>query len=56
MVTVHRINSSEFSTTTERPKNSRLDCNKIELNFGVSPDNWKKSLEMLINSWSIKDV
>ena len=56
MVTVHRINSSEFSTTTERPKNSRLDCNKIELNFGISPDNWKKSLEMLINSWSIKDV
>jgi dTDP-4-dehydrorhamnose reductase len=56
MVTVHRINSSEFPTTTKRPKNSRLDCNKIELNFGVSPDNWKKSLEMLINSWSIKDV
>ena len=56
MVKVHKINSIEFPTFAKRPKNSRLDCNKIEVNFDIGPDNWKKSLGELLSSWSITNA
>lgn len=56
MVKVHKINSIEFPTFAKRPKNSRLDCNKIEVNFNIGPDNWKKSLGELLSSWSITNA
>ena len=46
---VIRISSNDFETKAKRPNNSRLNCKKIELNFGIDSDDWKKSLDILLN-------
>ncbi len=50
-VSVKRISSHQFKSKARRPKNSKLECKKIELNFGLKYDNWKKSLDILLRSW-----
>ena len=55
-VNVKRICSNDFKSKAQRPKNSKLDCKKIELNFKLTYDNWKKSLDILLSSWMKKNV
>ena len=54
-VKVKRINSSDLRPKAKRPQNSMLECKKIELNFELACDNWKKSLDILLSSWVIKN-
>lgn len=38
------IPTSAYPTPAKRPANSRMDCNKIALHFGVQPSNWQQAL------------
>lgn len=38
------IPSSQFPTLAQRPKNSKLCCNKIKQTFGLSPCDWRSAL------------
>jgi dTDP-4-dehydrorhamnose reductase len=42
------IPSSEYPTPAPRPLNSKLDCSKIYEEFGIQPDDWKKSLKDVV--------
>ncbi len=39
------IPTSAYPTPAKRPENSRLDCSKIENQFGIKPSNWVAALE-----------
>ncbi len=39
------IPSSAYPTRAQRPANSRLDCSKIGLKFGIKPSNWPLALK-----------
>lgn len=43
------ISTKEFPTPARRPKNSRLNCNAIETEFGISPSNWQFELDNIKN-------
>ena len=40
---VKAISTAEYPTPAKRPANSRLDCDKLNVNFGVSLPNWRES-------------
>lgn len=42
---INPIKSSEYTTMAIRPLNSRLNCDKIHNNYGISMDNWKNILQ-----------
>ena len=44
------ITTAEYPTPAARPLNSRLDCSKIAAEFGISPDDWKSSLRIMLES------
>ena len=44
------ITTAEYPTPAARPLNSRLDCSKIAAEFGISPDDWKSSLGIMLES------
>jgi dTDP-4-dehydrorhamnose reductase len=39
-ITLNSITSNQYKTTVERPKNSRLNCNKLKSHFKIEPDDW----------------
>ncbi len=43
------VTSANFSTAVERPKNSKLNCQKIAKEFGIFPSNWELELKNIIN-------
>ena len=45
------IATTEYPTPAARPLNSRLDCSKIGAKFGISPDDWKSSLGIMLESF-----
>lgn len=45
--TVKGIKSSEYKTKASRPKNSKLNCDKIENVFGIIRSDWKKALHQM---------
>ena len=47
---VNPITTAEYPTPAARPLNSRLDCSKIAAEFGISPDDWKSSLGIVLES------
>jgi dTDP-4-dehydrorhamnose reductase len=47
-VTVNPINTVEYPTPAKRPKNSFLDCSKIEAFAGISCPDWRDSLRVVI--------
>jgi dTDP-4-dehydrorhamnose reductase len=47
------ISSAEYPTKAIRPKNSRLDCDKIGTVFEISQPDWKRGLEQVIKHWGI---
>ncbi len=48
---VDKVTSDIFTTSTKRPANSRLDCNKLLLAFNIPADDWKKKLSLIVNSF-----
>lgn len=38
------IPTSAYPTSAKRPANSRMDCSKITLHFGIEPSDWKRAL------------
>jgi dTDP-4-dehydrorhamnose reductase len=43
------IKSAEYSAPARRPANSRLDCTKIEGEFGVRLPSWRRSLDACLD-------
>jgi len=43
------ISTEEFPTPAKRPKNSKLNCQAIEKEFGIMPSNWKEELNNINN-------
>ena len=46
---VNVIDTSDYPTSAVRPANSRLDCSKLQSTFGIEPDDWKRSLGLMLN-------
>ena len=42
------VNSSAFPTSARRPKNSRLNCDKLYSQFNIHPDDWSKKLSSVL--------
>lgn len=42
---LNAIGTADYPTPAKRPANSKLDCSKIEKNFGIKPSNWGAALE-----------
>lgn len=42
------ISTAEYPTPAARPRNSRLDCGKLEKDFDVRLPDWKTSLQMVV--------
>ena len=42
---VNGITTAEYPTPARRPANSRLDCRKIQLVFGIAPSDWQAALQ-----------
>ncbi len=47
-VDVQGIPSIDYPTPAQRPLNSRLDCNKIKREFGISTPNWQDALNQVL--------
>ena len=43
--------SEDFPTEAKRPMNSRLDCSRIEAEFGIQQPDWKAEVEQVINEF-----
>jgi len=43
------IKSTEYPTAAQRPTNSRLDCGKLERQFGIRLPRWQQSLEACLD-------
>ena len=46
------ITSDEYPTRAKRPKNSKLNCTKINFQFGISESDWKNFLSGVIEVYS----
>ena len=46
---VNPISTGEYPTPAIRPANSRLDCSKLQSAFGIEPDDWKRSLGLMLD-------
>lgn len=44
---VNSITSDQYPTPAKRPANSKLNCQKIELAFGIKPSDWQAALNNL---------
>jgi dTDP-4-dehydrorhamnose reductase len=47
--TINPISSEEYPTPAKRPTNSRLDCSKLKSVFGIEPDDWRRSLGVMLD-------
>ena len=43
------IPTTDYPTPAERPLNSRLDCSKIEKDFGIERPDWRESLALVLD-------
>ena len=50
--TVNGIVTEQYPTPAKRPANSRLDCSKIKDVFGIEPDDWRRSLDEMLDEIS----
>ncbi|MGL4473388.1 MAG: dTDP-4-dehydrorhamnose reductase, partial [Shewanella sp.] len=44
---LERLNSAQYPTLAQRPKNSRLDSTNIRTHFGIEPSDWLVALQSL---------
>ena len=49
-VAVEDIPTSDYPTPAQRPLNSRLDCAKIETDFGIMPPDWRGALSDVLRA------
>ncbi|MDB3918770.1 dTDP-4-dehydrorhamnose reductase [Luminiphilus sp.] len=47
------ICAADFPTPAVRPMNSRLDCSKLQSAFGIEPDDWKRSLGLMLDELTV---
>lgn len=47
--TITPISTEDYPTPAKRPPNSRLNCAKLENTFGIEPDDWKRSLGLMLD-------
>jgi len=52
---VKPIVTTEYPTLAPRPANSRLDCSKLKNTFGIEPDDWKRSLGLMLDELKERD-
>lgn len=45
---IDAIDTSGYPTAARRPANSRLDCAKLEHDFGIAPPDWRTELPLVI--------
>lgn len=45
---LQRITSAEYPTPAERPKNSRLDCDRLRTDFGLTLPDWNAQLRLCL--------
>ncbi len=48
-VTVHDITTDQYPTPAKRPANSRLNCDRLEKNFGIRLPDWHESATAVVN-------
>ena len=46
---VNRISSADYPTAAKRPANSRLNCSRLEREYGVRLPDWRKSLQGVVD-------
>ncbi|MEK9939551.1 MAG: sugar nucleotide-binding protein, partial [Methylotenera sp.] len=45
MQNIHAITTEEYPTPAARPANSRLSCEKLKQDFGVTMPHWREALQ-----------
>ena len=45
---LNALTTEQFPTPAKRPANSRLNCEKIDMAFGIKPDQWRDRLRDMI--------
>jgi len=51
---IRAIPGSEYPTAAERPHNSRLDCTRLERDFGLQMPDWQPYLERMLQLLALK--
>lgn len=51
---IHPISTSEYPTAARRPANSRLDCTRLEDDFGLQMPDWQPYLERMLQLLALK--
>jgi len=51
---IRAIPGSEYPTAAERPRNSRLDCTRLERDFGLQMPDWQPYLERMLQLLALK--
>ena len=51
---IRAIPSSDYPTPARRPKNSRLDCSRLEADFGLVMPDWQPYLERMLQLLALK--
>lgn len=51
---ISAIPGSEYPTAAERPRNSRLDCTRLERDFGLQMPDWQPYLERMLQLLALK--
>lgn len=51
---IHAIPSSDYPLPAQRPMNSRLDCSRLEADFGLQMPDWQPYLERMLQLLSLK--
>jgi dTDP-4-dehydrorhamnose reductase len=52
---LHPIRSEDYPAPAARPKNSRLDCDRIRSRFGIALPDWKQSLALCLTEMQACD-
>lgn len=52
---IRSIASSEYPTPARRPANSRLDCSRLEADFGLAMPDWEPYLARMLQLLSLKN-
>ena len=51
---IHTITTAEYPTPARRPANSRLDCTRLETDFGLQMPDWQAYLERMLQLLALK--
>ncbi len=51
---IHAITTAEYPTPGRRPANSRLDCTRLESDFGLQMPDWQPYLERMLQLLALK--